>query len=286
MQPSASDERDLIAYTGDAPTAARTSRTRSRARRPGRRVIPHIVNSLIAGGALLAILGPAVAFLIALSWGVVTYARSVMLLVDLVHARNFGALGPQLHQLNLAARFTLLSAGYFALIFSMIVVYAGVLGRRRQRALLLPGILLVAQSIVAYLLGVVLASASVSAATGIAIEVFAAFFLYALVDAFALGVLLADTRAPVHRARRFMRRRRYFLWQRMPYYSRRLQSRYTVFREALREEEHSAPPLPEPDVATTAAAKQVDGDASATDGGETNPPDAGATPTQDLTIVA
>ena len=286
MHPSASDERDLLAYTGAAQTAPVRPGGRGRERSTGRRMIRYVVNGLVAGGALLGVLGPAVVFLVALSWGVVTYARSVILLIDLVHARNFGALGPQLHQLNLAARFTLLSAGYFALVFSLIVVYAGVLGRRGQRALLIPGILLVAPSIIAYLLGAVLTAASVSSETGIPIEAQAAFFLYVLFDAFALGALLADTRAPVRRARRFMRRRRYFLWQRMPYYSRRLQSRYAVFREALRDEESPASPRPDADTAPATDERVGSGAAAPDEITAAKPEAADASSAQDLTIVA
>lgn len=227
----------------------------------GRRLLRFVVNGAIVGCALLAMLGPAVVFLIALSWSLVTYIRSISLLVDLIHARNFGALGPQLHLLNVAARITLLSAGFFALVFALIVVYAGVLGRRGQRALLIPGLALVVPSIIAYLLGSALTGITVSPAMGIPLEGLAVFFVYVLFDAFALGVLLADTRAPVRRVRRFMRPRRYFLWQRMPYYSRRLQSRYVIFREALHEREQAPrhPALPE---AAPAAAPSDGGEGS------------------------
>lgn len=252
MQSSASDERDLLAYTGATPAAAARPGSPRRKRHAGRRLIRYVVNGAIVGAAILALFGPAVVFLVAMSWGVITYARSIVLLVDLVHARNFGALGPQLHQLNLAARFMLLSAGYFALVFSLIVVYVGVLGRRRRRALLIPGVGLVVPSIIAYLLGAVLSGAAVSDGLGLPLWALAAFFLYVLFDTIALGALLADTRAPARRVRRFIRPRRYFLWQRMPYYSRRLQSRYAVFREALRETEEPARPL-----APLAAAQQI-----------------------------
>lgn len=241
MHSSASDERDILAYAGDTPPASPVDSVGQTHRRPMRqRLARHVVNGLIVGSVMLVLLGPVVLFLIALTWGVFTSARSVVLLVGIVHARDFAALGPRLHLLNIAARLTLLSSGYFALVFSLIVLYAGALRRIGRRASLIPGVLLTLPSTVAYLIGAVLTGASVATATGIPIQVQALFFLYVFFDAFALGVLLADTRRPAHRARRFMRRRRYFLWQRMPYYSRRLQSRYAVIREALHETEPPA----------------------------------------------
>lgn len=244
MQPSTSDEREILAYTGESRPAGAAPVGRARAY--ATRLARFLVNGALTVAALVGLLGPAVVFLVALSWSAVTYARSLSLLVGFVQARNFGALGPQLRLLNIAARLTLLSAGYFALVFSLIVVYAGVLGRRRQRTLLIPGLLLLVPSTIAYMLGALLTAETTSALTGAPLQALAAGFLYVLFDAFALGVLLADVRAPVRRARRFMRRRRYFLWQRMPYYSRRLHSRYAVFREALRPEESAGGPVVEP----------------------------------------
>jgi hypothetical protein len=285
MQPAASDERDILAYTEATPSSPPTRDGPDR-RRGGRRFARTVVNGVVAGVALLGVLGPAVILLVALSWGVVTYVRTVALLVDIVHARDFAALGPQLHELNLAARLALLSAGYFALVFSLIVVYAGVLAGRRRRVALIPGLLLAIPSLAAYLLGAVLSSVSVNAETGIPIAAQAVFFLYVLFDAIALGALLADTRRPVRRVRRFMRRRRYFLWQRMPYYSRRLQSRYEVFREALHDGSFSSPQRP-PDESPLAPIEEAGPDSAAPDD-TSEPPSNGENDegASGLTIVA
>ncbi|MFI5275159.1 MAG: hypothetical protein ACHQ4H_19180, partial [Ktedonobacterales bacterium] len=198
-----------------------------------RRLGRHAVNGLLVGIALLIFLAPMVTFLVTLTWAAVSVTRSLYLLVDLVHARNFAALGPQLHELNIGMRLALLSAGYFALVSALIVLYAGVLGRHWRRALLISGLLLTIPSAVSLALGAVLTGA----VTGLPIQAQVAITLYVFFDAVALGCLLADTRAPVRRVRRFLRLRRYFLWQRMPYYARRFQARYAVIREALSDPE-------------------------------------------------
>jgi hypothetical protein len=232
MKPTAADEREISRQWVSARALLRGvagQRIRSAPRRIGR----HAVNGLLVCVALLIFLAPMVTFLVTLTWAAISAARSLYLLVDLVHARNFAAFGPQLHELNIALRLALLSAGYFALVSALIVLYVGVLGRRWRRTLLIPGLLLTIPSAVALALGAVLTGA----VTGLPIQAQAAIFLYVFFDAVALGCLLADTRAPVRRVRRFLRLRRYFLWQRMPYYARRFQARYAVIREALSDPE-------------------------------------------------
>lgn len=232
MKPTAAGERGISRQRA-AARAPRRGVSGQRIPSAPRRIGRHAVNGLLVGVALLIFLAPMVTFLVTLTWAAVSVVRSLYLLVDLIHARNFAALGPHLRELNIGLRLTLLSAGYFALVSALIVLYAGVLGRRWRRALLIPGLLLTIPSAVALALGAVLTGA----VTGLPIQAQAAIALYVFVDAFALGCLLADTRAPVRRVRRFLRLRRYFLWERMPYYARRFQARYAVIREALSDPE-------------------------------------------------
>ena len=238
MEPTASDEREHFPRW-DAARAVVGDADGQRAITALRRLGRHAVNALIVCVALLILLAPTLIFLVTLTWAAVSSVRSISLLIDLLHAQNFAALGPQLHELNIALRLALLSAGYFALVSALIVLYAGVLGRRWRRAMLIPGLLLTIPSALAMFLG----AALTGMATGLAIQAQVVIFLYVLCDAIALGCLLADTRAPIRRVRRFLRPRRYFLWQRMPYYARRLQARYAVMREALSEPESALPTM-------------------------------------------
>lgn len=232
MEPTASDER-AISPRWDAARGRLRSAAGQHTLEALRRLGRHAVNALLVCVALLIFLAPTLIFLVTLTWAAVSSVRSLSVLIDLLQAHNFAALGPQLHELNIALRLALLSAGYFALVSALIVLYAGVLGRRWRRTMLIPGLLLTIPSALALFLG----AALTGAATRLAIQAQVFIFLYVLFDAIALGFLLADTRAPVRQVRRFLRPRRYFLWQRTPYYARRLKARYAVMREALSEPE-------------------------------------------------
>lgn len=144
---------------------------------------------------------PPLAFLIAGIWGFVAYIGAFVAAWRLLTHWQLDAFFARLSTMDLAARIGLAGGAYFALVLALIVVFAGIIGRRARRWFLVPGLVL---ALPAASLFVFAAEATHAAlATRLHLPSFLAPLLtfYALCDAVALAVLLLDTRPSTRRRR-------------------------------------------------------------------------------------
>jgi|GEM_PF-6058332 len=163
---------------------------------PSRSVLKR--NTLVGTGIVWLVLGmlllPAAVFAGAGIWALVVYARSLAMLWTAVHDWRLDLLAARLDAANLAGNVLLCSLGYFALVFALNALAAGLLGRRRQRLFVVSGLALVLPSVIALSFGMQTALAWLHANLELVtfLEWLAPVYVFA--DAVALGMLLADAR--------------------------------------------------------------------------------------------
>ncbi len=160
------------------------------ARRIGRAVWIQATVMLV----LVGLVGPAASFFAAGIWAAVTYLSTARALLDLLQRYDLTGAFARLDALDAATRVGLVSAGYFAVLCSTIVLAAGILGRGRTHTYLLPGLALLIPSALIFSLGARLTADVVESRYGVATPALSALFMYALFDALLLGTLLVDTR--------------------------------------------------------------------------------------------
>jgi hypothetical protein len=178
-------------------------------RRRGRRW-PHVgparhLGALAAPLLLYALaalfFAPPLLFLAAGVWSAVAYTRTLLSLLHLVGDWQFSTFFDRLAAARLAARVALASGAYFVLLFALIVLFAGLLGRRWRRLFLLPGLLLTLPAVVLFLAGVEAGAEGIAGRFGLPPSLAGPFLtLYALLDALLLAAFLTDPRP--HRRRR------------------------------------------------------------------------------------
>jgi hypothetical protein len=146
---------------------------------------------------------PPLLFLAAGVWSAVAYARTLLSLLHLLGDWQFSTFLGRLEAARLAARVALASGAYFVLLFALIVLFAGLLGRRWRRLLLLPGLLLTLPALVLFLAGVEAAAEGIAGRFALPPSLAGPLLtLYALLDAVLLAAFLTDPRPGLGRRRR------------------------------------------------------------------------------------
>ncbi len=179
---------------------------RSYERGEARRKIPlggqHAASLLLYAVAALCF-APPLLFLAAGVWSAVAYARTLLSLLHLLGDWQFSTFLGRLEAARLAARVALASGAYFVLLFALIVLFAGLLGRQWRRLLLLPGLLLTLPALVLFLAGVEAAAEGIAGRFALPPGLAGpSLTLYALLDAVLLAAFLTDPR-PGQRRRRW-----------------------------------------------------------------------------------
>ena len=169
-----------------------------------------VAGECLAWVAVLAVavvlLAPVIVFLVAGLGAVYVYIRVLLTLWHLVKSYQLTTLAPLLDMLNGAGRVALACAGYFALLAALIVLMAGLLGKRWRRLFLLPGTVFTIPSALAFFFGLRLSLDSMGAALGLSPQAQTFLTVYLLLDTILLAAALVDV-TPRHRARRARRRR-------------------------------------------------------------------------------
>ncbi|HZC78541.1 MAG TPA: hypothetical protein VE258_12385, partial [Ktedonobacterales bacterium] len=161
--------------------------------------------STAAAAATLAILfAPAIVFAVAGCWAVFTFANTLYTVWRLLQHWQLAEVFARLDILDAANRVAVASAGYFALFFALVVLFAGLLGRHGQRLFLLPGLLFVIPSTALFGMGARLTGEELAARWGFSSWLLTTLTLYALLDAIILAAYLTDLRP--RRRRRVLRR--------------------------------------------------------------------------------
>src|SRR5579884_4078674 len=170
-----------------------------------RRLLAGRIGGLAAAGVanalVVALFAPPAICLVAGVWALVSYVRSLYQIWGLFSHWQLDTVYQRLQATDLSARVGLASGAYFALLLALIVVVAGLLGRRWTRLFLLPGLLLALPAGLLFLVGAEAANVALTGGKGWQSVAASALFAYALCDAVALAALLADVR-PRRRRRR------------------------------------------------------------------------------------
>ncbi len=104
------------------------------------------LSTAVAAATLAILFAPAIVFAITGCWAVFTFANTLYTVWRLLEHWQLAEVFARLDILDAADRVAVASAGYFAVFFALVVLFAGLLGRRRQRLFLLPGLLFVIPS--------------------------------------------------------------------------------------------------------------------------------------------
>ncbi len=155
------------------------------------------VGALLVGCLLLA--GP-LAACAGFVWALITDGRALAAAIGIVNTRQYNQLS-QLSQLSgsfsmfdIASRVMFASVAYFALLYALIVLMGGLLGRSWARLFLLSGLLFTAVALLTYLAGLLLLTMPAQA-WGAPPVAMAALALYSLLDASILASVLCDLHA-------------------------------------------------------------------------------------------
>lgn len=152
----------------------------------------------------LVLLTPIAVLLVAGGWGVFMYVRTLLMLWRQVQAYQISDLTPLLDSLDRAGRVALASASYFALLCALIVLMAGLLGKRWRRLFLFPGLVFTLPSAFAFFFGLQLSLDSLAASYHLADPVRIVLMAYPLLDAVVLAAALVDV-SPRRRHARYAR---------------------------------------------------------------------------------
>jgi hypothetical protein len=163
------------------------------------------LSTAVAAATLVILFAPAIVFAVAGCWAVFTFANTLYTVWRLLEHWQLPEVFARLDILDAADRVALASAGYFALFFALVVLFAGLLGRHGQRLFLLPGLLFVIPSTALFGMGARLTGEELAARWGFSGLLPTALTLYALLDAIVLAAYLTDLR-PRRRPRAVLRR--------------------------------------------------------------------------------
>lgn len=150
----------------------------------------------------LLLLAPVAAFVVAGGWAVYTYVHGLVTLWQNVSSYQLGNLLQPLDSLSLGASVALASAGYFALLAALMVLMAGLFGKRWGRLFLFPGITFTLPSALAFFLGFRLSLDALAAPSGISLPVRTVLLVYLLLDTIVLAAALVDVSPRRRRPRR------------------------------------------------------------------------------------
>ncbi|HLY29417.1 MAG TPA: hypothetical protein VKQ36_00185 [Ktedonobacterales bacterium] len=147
-------------------------------------------SAFVVGMALLA---PPLALLAGVVWTVITSMQAVITLVGLLYAHQYSQLVMPLSALDSASRITFAAVSYSALLGALIVLMAGLLGRRWARLFLASGALFTIAALLGCMVGFLLL-APLAAHVGLSQRETLGLGIYALLDAIILGAMLCDLR--------------------------------------------------------------------------------------------
>lgn len=153
-----------------------------------------VLSIVLFSAAVVGLVVPPVLFLFTGLWSTWTYITGVWTLWKEITAWRIADLFTSLVAVDTSSRFALTSVSYFALVFSFMVLFAGLLGRRWQHMFVVPGILLCAPSVVAFAFAATLSFSVL--ATRLYLPGWLQYPLvgYVIVDALLLAALLLDLR--------------------------------------------------------------------------------------------
>jgi len=152
------------------------------------------LSTAVATATLAILFAPAIVFAVAGCWAVFTFANTLYTVWHLLENWQLPEVFARLDILDAADRVAVVSAGYFALFFALVVLFAGLLGRHGQRLFLLPGLLFVIPSTALFGMGARLTGEELAARWGFSGLLLSALTLYALLDAIVLAAYLTDLR--------------------------------------------------------------------------------------------
>ncbi len=155
--------------------------------------------------ALIALLLPPLIFLVSGLWNTVAYISGVWTLWHEVKSWRIADMFTTLGAVDTSLRFAVAGVSYFALILSFIVLLAGLLGRRRQRVFLLPGLLLCAPIVVIFIFATMLSFSVLATRFHLTAWTQYPLVSFVLLNALVLAALLLDLR-PSPRRRWLVRR--------------------------------------------------------------------------------
>lgn len=182
------------------PAASPTSNRSSMSGRV-RRVLGEIASWGAVVLVLAVLFAPPVALLIAGCWSVVAYVTSAVTLYKLIAASRLADLLGPLQTLDMAGRIAATSAGFYALLCGLLVLAAGLLGKRWRRLFLVPGTVLSIPAALAFYLALRLTLDAIAPRYSLSGIAQAALTIYLLLDAVLLAGLLVDLRPRPRHAR-------------------------------------------------------------------------------------
>ncbi len=153
----------------------------------------------IVTAALIGLLLPPLIFLVSGLWNTVAYISGVWTLWHEITTWRIADMFTTLGAVDTSLRFAVAGVSYFALILSFIVLLAGLLGRRRQRVFLLPGLLLCAPIVVIFIFATTLSFSVLATRFPLAEWTQYPLISFVLLNALVLAALLLDLRPATRR---------------------------------------------------------------------------------------
>lgn len=163
----------------------------------------------VFSAAVVGLILPPVLFFFSGLWNTWTYITGIWTLWHEVTAWRIADMFTSLVAVDTASRFALTSVSYFALVFSFMVLFAGLLGRRWQHIFVVPGILLCAPTSVIFTVAATLSFSVLAARLHLPEWLQYPLVGYVLLDALLLAALLLDLRPATRRNWLARRRRRH-----------------------------------------------------------------------------
>lgn len=154
---------------------------------------------------VVGLLMPPVILFFSALWNTVAYITGVWALWNEIKTWHIADLLAALVAVDTASRFALAGASYFSLVFSFMVLFAGLLGRSWRRIFVVPGVLLCTPSVVIFTFTATLSFSVLAARMHLPGWLQYPLIGYALIDALLLAALLLDLRPSSRRTRRIRR---------------------------------------------------------------------------------
>lgn len=188
------------AFDADPATApapeAKPAPAPPRPRRSGGRLVMSLAAALLTLLITIALAIPPVAALVVAGWALFLALSAIWGLAPLIgdgRALTSSQTPAYLHALDAGGRIGFVAIGYLALIFSLITLMAGLLGRRWGRLFVAPGALFVVTALALLGLAVILV-APLMAGLPLSTSWVVALGVYAMLDAVVVSGVMVDAR--------------------------------------------------------------------------------------------
>ena len=168
------------------------------------RALAFLVGSVLLVAICAALLAAPLLALVGGVWAAVTEVRTIAAIWALARHQDYAAVFAHLATLDTASRVAFLGVSFFALLFALMLLMAGLLGRRWGRLFIAPGLVFTAPTLVCYVVGWLWLT-PVAARHGVSPLAQASLAAYMLLDAVVLAAALCDMRPTLRRARRMAR---------------------------------------------------------------------------------